>query len=177
MKNILYFSVIASLALSTTSCGDNRKAKNFNQKTLVDDMGLAFVKKATEAGATEIKAATVAEQRSQNPRVLAFAKMMITDHTTAGNELKQIADEKYVSYSDSLSQEHQQMIDSMSQLSGLAFDKAYMNMMVMDHGKVIELFKDAGRNTNKAINKYANKTVPKLQEHLDSAKAINASLK
>jgi hypothetical protein len=50
-------------------------------------------------------------------------------------------------------------------------------MMVEDHSKVVDMFKDETNNTNKAVNNMAQKTIPKLIAHLDSAKAINASLK
>ncbi|MFD1257760.1 DUF4142 domain-containing protein [Mucilaginibacter terrae] len=180
MKNILYLSAFALMAISVPACNENKRAKNYNEKSLVDDQGSAFIKEANEAGMTEIKSAMVAQSKSANSRVLGFAKMMVTDHTVAGNELKKIAESKFVNIKDAkdtLSVEHQQMITDMSKLSGPAFDKAYMQMMVTDHGKVIELFQSVTRNTNKALNNFAEKTLPKLQMHLDSAKAIYASLK
>jgi len=180
MKNILYLSAIALLAVSTTACNDNKRAKNFNEKTLVDDQALGFIKGAHEAGMTEIKAATVAQSKSQNPRVISYAKMMIADHSSMDKEITKLADAKYVnlkSTTDTLNPDHQMMIASMSKLSGPAFDKAYMQMMVEDHSKVVDMFKSATNNTNNAVNKLAVKSVPKLLAHLDSAKAINASLK
>jgi putative membrane protein len=180
MKNILYLSAIALLAVSTTACNDNKRAKNFNEKTLVDDKALGFIKGAHEASMTEIRAATVAQSKSQNPRIINFAKMMIADHSNMDNEITKLADAKYVNLkaaTDTLNPDHQMMITSMSKLTGPAFDKAYMKMMVEDHSKVVDMFKDETNNTNKAVNNMAQKTIPKLIAHLDSAKAINASLK
>ena len=180
MKNILYLSAIALLAVSTTACNDNKRAKNFNEKTLVDDQALGFIKGAHEAGMTEIKAATVAQTKSQNPRVVNFAKMMIADHSSMDKEIIKLADAKYVNLkaaTDTLNPDHQMMITSMSKLSGPAFDKAYMQMMVKDHSKVVDLFKSATNNTNNAVNKLATQAIPKLAAHLDSAKAIDSSLK
>jgi putative membrane protein len=180
MKNILYLSAIALLTVSTTACNDNKRAKNFNEKTLVDDQALGFIKGAHEAGMTEIKAATVAQTKSQNPRVINFAKMMIADHSNMDKEITKLADAKYVNLkaaTDTLNPEHQMMIANMSKLSGQAFDKVYMQMMVEDHSKVVDMFKDVSNNTNSAVNKLAVKSLPKLMAHLDSAKAINATIK
>ena len=180
MKNILYLSTIALLAVSAVSCTDNKRAKNYNEKTLVDDKAIAFVKESLEAGMTEIKAATVAQSKSKNPRVINFAKMMIADHNAMGIELKKLADEKYINRkaaNDTLRVENQEMIDKLKPLTGLSFDKAYMQMMVADHAKVIDLFRSATRNRTNAIDNIAEKSLPKLIMHLDSAKAINASLK
>lgn len=176
MKNIICLSALA-LTLAAAGCQDNRKAKNYNDKTLVDDEGLAFIKQAAEAGHTEIKAANVAQAKSQNPRVISFAKMMIADHMQAGEELSKLADKKYVNTPLGINQEHQMKIDSISKLSGAAFDKAYMQMMVMDHEKVVKLFEDSGNNTSASIDKFVKQNLPKMQMHLDSAKAINTSLK
>lgn len=180
MKNIIYLSAFALLALSaTTACNDNKKSKNYNQKTEADSDGLAFIKQVNEAGMTEVQAATVAQSKSKNPRVIRFAKMMIDDHTAMGEKLKELAannDVPIKSAADTLSVEHQQMINGISKLSGAAFDKAYMQMMVADHGKVVELFKVATNNQTKTIDNFAEKSLPVMLKHLDSAKAINSSL-
>ncbi|WP_295769122.1 DUF4142 domain-containing protein [uncultured Mucilaginibacter sp.] len=178
MKNILYLSAFAFFAISATSCNDNKKARNYNQKTTVDDQGINFIKEAHMGGLMEIKFATVAQSKAQNPRVLNFAKMLIADHTTALNELNELADDKDVPKQDTtLLPDQQKMIDSVAKLSGAAFDKAYMQMMVTDHGKDIELYKEATGNKIVKVRKYAEKTLPVLTTHLDSAKAISASLK
>jgi putative membrane protein len=179
MKYTIYLSTIALLTVSAVACNDDKRAKNYNE-TLADDHAITFIKQGVEAGLTEVKAGTVAQAKSKNPRVINFAKMMVADHTAMGKELKGIANDKYVptkDASDTLSVEHQQMVNGLSKLSGPAFDKAYMGMMVADHGKVVELFRVGTKGRNKAVNDFAEKSIPKLLIHLDSAKAINASLK
>jgi len=179
MKNILYLGAFAFLTFSaTTSCQDNKKAKNYNAKSTVDDQAMQFIKQANQAGLVEINAAGLVLGKSQNARVINFAKMMIADHSTTATELHKLADDKYVSTTDTIiDSEHLQMINSISKLSGPAFDKAYIQMMVTDHGKVIELFRDATRNKTKAIQNFAEKTLPVLIMHLDSAKAISVAIK
>ncbi|NCD71961.1 DUF4142 domain-containing protein [Mucilaginibacter agri] len=177
MKNLMLLSAIMALLIVVQSCGDNRKAKNFNQKTLVDDKGHQFLEEANEAGLAEIKAATLAENNSKNPRVIDFAKMMITDHAQLGNQLKSIAADKLVTLTDTISQAHKAMINGMMKLTGIEFDKAYMQMMQNDHSKAVQLFQDATGNTDKKVINFAKETIPTLNMHLDSAKAIFASLK
>jgi putative membrane protein len=171
---------MALITISAVACNDNKKARNYNEKTLADDNAITFIKQGIEAGLTEVKAGSVAQSQSKNPRVVNYAKMMIADHTSMGKELKDIANDKDVptkDASDTLSVEHQQMVGGLNKLTGPAFDKAYMQMMVADHGKVIELFRGATKGRNKAVNDFAIKNLPKLLIHLDSAKAITSSLK
>lgn len=177
MKNILWVASIACLIITASACRDNKKAKNFNEKTMVDQDALRFITAANEAGLTEIKVATVAEQNSKNQRVIDFAKMMITDHAKAGKELKTLATGKYVTLDDKISKEHQAMINELSKKTGAEFDKQYMQMMQADHEKTVQDFETATNNKNLAVKDFANQTLPTLKMHLDSAKAIAASLK
>ncbi|QQL51101.1 DUF4142 domain-containing protein [Mucilaginibacter ginkgonis] len=177
MRKLTWISTALCLALAFSACHDEKKAKNFNQKTTLDDNGVKFVMDAHEAGLTEINAGNLAEKNSKNPRVIGLAKMMVADHTAAGAELDTIAKNNLVTVADTLTGMHKQMLNDLSKKAGADFDKAYMQMMVDDHGKVIDLFHHAQENTNAALKNYSLKISPKLQVHLDSAKAILSSLK
>ncbi len=176
MKRLLFFGLLIFSFCFMQAC-NSKRAHNFNYKTKLDDQGFSFVKQANEAGKTEIAAATLAKKNSQNSRVINYAKMMITDHTAVGNELKKVANEKAVILTDSIKQEHQTALNALSAKLGADFDKAYMQMMIADHEKVIEMFHDAGENTSVILKNFTDRNLGKLQMHLDSAKAINASLK
>jgi putative membrane protein len=184
MKKLVFLlSGIAAL-LAAQSCQQNKHAKNYNQqemnysnKTSVDDQGLSLIKNGLEGGLTEIRASSLAKTHSSNPRIISFAGMMITDHTKVGNELKKIEADKQVQGKDVISDDHKHMIANLSSKSGVEFDRAYMQMMVNDHEQAVKLFSDAAENKSATIHDFAKKTLPVIQMHLDSARAINASLK
>jgi len=177
MKKTILLVLLLPLFWFSQSCDDPKNANKFNNETTVDVMGLHFITTASEAGHTEIKASTVAEGISQNPRIIAFAKMMITDHTAAGAKLDKLKAGELVHEPYTLNEDHVKMIDSLSRLSGSSFDKAYMQVMVNDHENAVDLFKEGGENRNGAVRSYAAETLPVIEMHLDSAKAILASLK
>ena len=177
MKNLKPLFLLPVAAIIIVACGDNQKSHNYNQKTQVDAEGLGFIKIANESGLTEIKASSLAESISKNPRVVSFAKMMVADHSKAAQDLSKLAQDKMVTKSDTLTVEHQQKIDSLGKLTGAAFDKAYMDMMLTDHSKAVELFEKASADRIEAVQDFAKKTLPALKMHLDSAKEINSSLK
>ncbi|MBS7563116.1 DUF4142 domain-containing protein [Mucilaginibacter sp. Bleaf8] len=176
MKRIYHAGAIALFCFAAVACNDNRRAKNYNEKTLVDDMSLNFIKKASEAGLTEIKAANVAQSKSTNPKVVEFAKMMITDHTKSSAELNKLAADKYAVPSTQVSPMHQAALDSVAKLSGPAFDKAYMDMMVKDHSEAVQLYYDITQSKNKPVRDYAEKNLPVLKMHLEHAKTLDSSL-
>jgi len=164
-------------ALLIIGACQNEHGKNYNNATRVDEDGLALIKNGLEGGITEIKASGLAITNSTNQRVISFAKMMIDDHTKAGDELKKIEKDKMVEEKDTIASNHLKMITGLSKQSGPAFDRAYMQMMVTDHESAVELFTNGIKNTDDEIKGFAAKTLPTIQMHLDSAKAILASLK
>ena len=62
--------------------------------------------------------------------------------------------------------------------TGSDFEKAYINMMVDDHQKVVDKFKDASdKCKDPDIKALASKLLPTLQAHLDHAKMLKDGLK
>jgi putative membrane protein len=69
-------------------------------------------------------------------------------------------------------------LDDLNKKSGKDYDKSFMKMMVSDHQKVIDAFEKASKDAKDAdVKSWVDKTLPTLRKHLDSAKAINSSLK
>jgi putative membrane protein len=175
-RNFLLVLIIPVL-YCMQSCDDARKAKNYNQETTVDQSGFDFINQALDGGRTEVKLSTIAQRISTNPRVLSFAKMMVSDHTKGIEELKKLRKKELVNRDDVLSPEHTKLIDSISKIPAGEFDKAYIQQMVIDHEKTVTLFNEVSHDRVAAVQALAKKTLPTIQMHLDSAKAISAELK
>ncbi len=174
MKNVMYLLAIPLFTFAIQAC-QNKQAKNYNVQT--DQDGIVFIKTGIESGLTEIKASGLAITNSNNQKVIALAKMMIDDHTKAGDELKKLETDKKITEKDTINQAHLQSIDSLGKLKGSAFDKAYIGMMVNDHVVAVKLFTNASHNIDSQIKQFASETLPVLQMHLDSAKSIQRLLK
>ena len=177
MKKISLLVLMIPVLYAVQSCDDPKKAKNYNYETTVDQGGLKFIDNALDGGRTELRLSMAAERISNNPRVVNFAKMMVTDHMKALEGLKKLGKKELVSQNDGVSAAHKKIIDNISKLSGVEFDKAYMQQMVTDHEKTVKLFEEGSENRDNAVQSYAGKTLPTIQMHLDSAKAIEAGLK
>jgi putative membrane protein len=87
-----------------------------------------FMKKAAKGGTMEVTMGKVAEQNAQSDDGNSFGKRMLTDHGKANDELKSIASKKGFELPN---KEHAGKSNS---------DKAYMDMMVKDHEKVVAEF-------------------------------------
>lgn len=145
--------------------------------TPLDKNSSAFATEAASGGMMEVTLGQLAQQKAANPRVQAFGAMMVSDHSKANTELQNIAAAKSFQLPSTL-EKHQKHIDDISKKEGKEFDKAYMKMMVNDHEKDIKAFeKAASGSSDSTIKGFASRTLPILRMHLDSAKAINKSLK
>lgn len=143
----------------------------------VDEATAKFMVKVADVNMTEVQLGQLAKDKASNPRVKDFGNMMVTDHTTAGNELGTLAASKNVTLPTSVSKDHQKKIDELTKKSGRDFDKAYMDMMEDGHESTIKDFNSNKDNKDAEVKSFVNKMLPTLQMHLDSAKAIKKAIK
>jgi putative membrane protein len=169
--------------MSTTTSGDASMGTDTGTTTTatvnnVNDSDKKFMTEAASGGMMELEAGQLAAQSASSDRVKAFGNMMVQDHTNANNELKALASQKNVMLPDSMMAEHRDHITMLKKKTGKEFDKAYMSMMVTDHNEDVNKFQVNANNAADAdLKGFASKTLPVLRKHLDSAKAINSSLK
>jgi putative membrane protein len=140
----------------------------------LNEHDIKFVKKAREADQAGIKAAQLAISNSKNPRVVAFAKALLDEYTSALLKIKDINTGSPV---DSISAAHKQYIDKISKLNGPDFDHAYMNGAVDDTQATMMVYVDAMQGREDSLHIYAETTAHAIQDHADSAKKIAAELK
>lgn len=192
-----WYILTAGLALSTliTSCGNGTahtdsvdSAKNANDSmagttgtdtthsmaaTPVDKDDADFAVKAANGGMAEVTLGQLAQSNAASQRVKDFGAMMVKDHSEAGDKLKALAQQKNITLPASLGDKEQKMVNDLQKKTGKDFDKAYMNMMLDDHKEDIQEFTKASANCKDAdLKGFAANTLPVLQKHLDSVKAI-----
>jgi putative membrane protein len=138
----------------------------------------AFVSNASQSDMYEIEAAKLAQTRSKNADVKAFAKMLVTEHTAMMNEMKPLVTAAGQTPADKLDERRQGFIDNLKQATDANFDKTYIDQQVAAHGEALTLMQGyADGGSDAGLKAGAAKAVPKVQAHLDKAKAIQAGLK
>ncbi|WP_426589000.1 DUF4142 domain-containing protein [Mucilaginibacter sp. R-33] len=177
MSRLTSFLLFLFALVMAQSCQSNRHANNYN-KALVDDNGLLFIKSGEESTLASVKASGLAIANSKNQRVIQFAKLMIDDHTMLADDFKKLRTDNFIADSVVISPMHQQIINDLDTKRAGAFDKAYIQLVINDHTEQIALYKTAGKDRkNTSLADFANKMLPGLQAHLDTAKLISSTLK
>lgn len=137
----------------------------------------SFVLEAAVGGLMEVQAGQIAQQNAQSQRVKDFGGMMVTDHSKANDELTSYASGHGITLPTVLPADKQKHIDAMKNMKGSAFDKHYISMMLDDHQKDVAKFKNESTGANDAqLKTWASNTLPVLQKHLDSVKAIKKGM-
>jgi putative membrane protein len=137
----------------------------------------AFVSNASQSDMYEIQAAQVADKRSKNPDIKAFAKMMIKDHTATSKALGPLAQAAGQTPAADLDNRRKGFIDHLNAASDADFDKTYVDQQVAAHKEALDLMTGYAKDgSDPGLKDAAAKTAPKVQEHLDKITGIQTAL-
>jgi putative membrane protein len=183
MKNLFYLPIAAMMISAAVSCNSGTSSQSStdaaidsNEKELKakDSTELSedakFAVAAANGGMLEVELGKLAKNKAIAPKAIAFANMMVTDHTKANTELKALAGTKFITLPAILDSKKQKDYDDMSKMKREEFDKTYIDYMVKDHKEDIELFKkEAQEGKDSELKAFAAKHVPILEHHLQMA--------
>ncbi len=139
-----------------------------------------FVPAAAVSDMYEVEAAKIAEQRSQNADVKAFARKMIQAHTQTTRALKAILATAKIEVTPpaSLDDRRQGMIDELRGAKDADFDGRYMSQQIDAHNEALILMRGYAKDGDNAdVKAFAAKTATAVQEHLDMAQPIYDGIK
>jgi len=137
-----------------------------------------FVMKAAAGGMAEVKMGELAASNAKSPDVKTFAQRMVLDHSTANDQLAQLATAKGLALPSKLDGEHQKKYDDLAKKNASAFDKAYMDDMVKDHEMDVAEFKmESTAAQDPDLKAWVTKTLPTLEDHLKMAKETQKKVK
>ena len=140
---------------------------NAGDEKILKDMAMANM--------AEVEGGKLAQGKSQNSDVKAFAQQMIDDHTANLNEVKALAQARGVTLPTEPDAKHKAMAAKLEKMSGDAFDKAYMKQAgVQDHKTVhAKLMAASKKAKDPEVKALVDKTEPVVAQHLKSAEQMH----
>jgi putative membrane protein len=156
-------------------------AQSIGESTGANDLlGIApstadFVKEAAMSDMFEIQSSQLAQQKA-DPSTQSFAKEMVADHTKTSNDLKSLvaANGIKITVPAQLDSSHQDMLDTLNQLSGADFTRKYHDDQLSTHKNAVSLFRRYAKGGgNAALKAWAAQTLPALQQHLQMARDLD----
>ena len=136
-------------------------------------LGGDFLQALAQANQAEIAMAGAALQISTNADVRNFAQTMIDDHTRAGRQLDQAAQQEGFTLAMTTTADQDAQLAQLQTLTGIDFDRAYMRANVDAHQQAVALAQDeASKGTDVPGQMLASQLLPALQQHLRMAQDI-----
>jgi putative membrane protein len=128
----------------------------------------------------EINAGQLAQQKGSSSDVKKYGKMLVTDHTKADKDLQTLAGKlnidltamKMDTKSQGKHEDKQHKMDQLQTMTGKDFDRAFLQMMVNGHQRVIGVVKASRDDARPEAQAFLDKQLPVLQKHLDTAKDL-----
>ncbi|HKO81061.1 MAG TPA: DUF4142 domain-containing protein [Chitinophagaceae bacterium] len=143
------------------------------QAIVTDEESTTFLVKAANNGMAEVQLGELAQQKATNQKVKNFGAMMKTDHSAAYDLVAALASQRKVTLPAAIGDAQKKDIEDLNKKSGSGFDRAYIKTMIRAHNETIDLFKQAADKVKDTeVKTFIDNTLPKLKNHLDSAKAI-----
>jgi len=136
----------------------------------------AFLMKAGQDDKGEIELAGLAQQKSKDDRVKAFADQLAKDHQQVDGELQTLAKNKNVTLSTDVPSEAVAAKARLGKLEGAAFDRAFVDQMVKDHTQAVKQFDQAAKSADAEVKAFADKTLPTLRDHLQRAEDLKRTI-
>lgn len=182
------FMSAAVLSLSLASCKQEPKAEdpqevaeeaneekfdNMPNDSLEDDSD--YLVKAVAVDQKQVALAKLAQTKSTNADVKAFAKMIEAAHAKSEADVKALAAKKNITVPAALTDKAEDKYADLNDKTGSDFDKAYADALVDGHQKYIEkVEKAAEKAKDPDIKLWAANSLPTLREHLEQAKSLKA---
>ena len=168
-----WLGAAAQIASAASGSQDSASSATSSQSGKLAASDRQFMMKAAQGSKAEIELGQLAQQNASSPEVKQFGQRMVTDHTQASDQLKQVASQKGVTLPEKLNAKDAATKARLEKLSGQAFDRAYMKDMVMDHKKDVSEFQNEAKNgKDPDVKNFASQTAPTLEDHLKQAKSI-----
>jgi putative membrane protein len=97
-----------------------------------------FVRDVSALNMAEVEVSQTALQKSADTELKKFARLMVDDHTAAGDKLKAVASQYNIPLASQIDDKHSKLQNKLAQKQGLDFDKDYMDAMVDDHKDLLD---------------------------------------
>jgi putative membrane protein len=182
IRKILSISlVVSAFTLAAAAQAQNNpigqaSTEEFGPHQISDEDRL-FAREIAIGGRAEVEDSRLAMDKISASAPRKFAERMVQDHSKANDQLASLAKADDIALPDSLDPETRAMNQRLRDLSGTAFEQAYVDGQIADHQKTAQLLEweiDSGKNPQ--LKQFAVENLPAVFQHLQMAQDLKAQL-
>jgi putative membrane protein len=147
--------------------------KSSGSGTQLNSTDQQFVTNAGYNNVDEINAGYLASTNAADSNVRTFGRLMVNDYGAAQSSLVLLADNLGFTVLSSPDPAHQQELNSLQNLSAVAFDTTYLRLQINDDKAAIALYQAEQTNGQSgAVKAYVSQYLPVIQAHLSAADSL-----
>lgn len=182
-KSVSYLLLLSCIITACNSGANNEEIKDAdsvneakrekNQGIVADEKSSAFLVRAIDGGTSEIELNSLAIEKSTKEDIKGFAQMLRNDHEAVNRQITQLAGARNVTLPSPVPAKNGDELKKIQEKTGSDFEKAYLDEIISRHLSSIELYENAVKEVKDSeVMSLADNTLPKLRQHLDSARAL-----
>lgn len=136
-----------------------------------------FVTQAAQRGLASAELSELALQRSQHPEVRRLARRLVDQHMQAYDDLLALAGQAGFVTPDSLDLEQRGVKSRLAGLSGVAFDRLYLQAIHTNHEREIALFRSYAKSgEDPGLKDWAAQQLPSLRRNQQLTDSVAQAL-
>jgi putative membrane protein len=137
-----------------------------------------FLQMAAQGNMAEVDLGRLAQEKGASAEVKAFGEHMEMDHEMVRAHLTRLAQKLGVRLPFFVEDAQHQTYEKLEGLSGADFDREFAQVMVDDHAKTLQAFRDeAAYGFDPDVRDFAARQLPTLQMHSEEALALHKSMR
>jgi predicted outer membrane protein len=137
----------------------------------------AFIREVMAANVLEVRLGRVAQSKATNSAVKQFGQKMVTDHSAMQSQWVALASKSGLTIKPALDPSQEQDARQREQLSGTAFDQAYIRAMLENHQRDLSKFQREGSSADSPeVRQLAMSGASTINEHLSMAQQVASQI-
>ena len=174
--NVTNSEVISNANLANAS-KELANALGDSAKTPLSEADKKFLTEAARSSAAEVLYGGMAAAKSTNQQLKEFGQMILEEHNTLTSEIGSVAARKGFQVPLRPDAVNDPKAKELQMKTGAEFDRAYLETVIAAHEGDIPAFEAAANGADNAdVKALAAKSLPTLQKHLETLRAIRSGM-
>lgn len=159
------FLIIGGVAYMTLAEGDSSGLSSTDK---------AFLLEAANARMVDWAHGNLATEKAASRKYQQYGKRLMHDQNKLMEEIKALAQAKNLTLPAEITEEKNEELNRMKSISGQTFERRFRRMIIKDHKRDIQFFKQtAESSSDPEIRDFAKRYLPLMEKHLELARGLN----
>jgi putative membrane protein len=178
LRMILFIGMLATVGVvacqrhgeSRVQAAGEENKPAVGQIAAISPADKTFIVDAEKLSIQERYLGRLAREKSQDDAVKNYAQMVVNDHNRALQNLVGLMQQKGISQPTGLPESREEALDELKGLSGSAFERKFIVVMIHENEKNVDLFtQELNTVRDNDVRKYAADLLPVLKNDLQKA--------